>query len=115
MTVRWSAQDLQHYLRRGQPAPMAEAVFQAAVIRLAKQAGYLVHFTKDSRRSPEGYPDLTLAKAGQPLYVCELKREDGQVTPAQQAWLTALAGCTGVVSEVWRPSALEEICRKLRQ
>lgn len=113
--MRWSEDQYRAYVTRGQPAPVSEKVFQAAVIRLAKQCGYLVHFTKDSRRSPEGYPDLTLAKAGQPLYVCELKREDGQVTLAQQAWLTALGACTGVVAECWRPSMVEEICQRLRQ
>lgn len=114
MSLRWSEQDLQAYLRRDQPPVLLEATFQAAVIQLAKDCGWLCYFTKDSRKSPSGYPDLTLAKAGQPLYVCELKRADGQVTKAQQAWLDALARCSGVVAEVWRPSGLEEICQKLR-
>lgn len=112
--MRWSEQDLQHYLRRGQPAPISEEVFQAAVIRLAKQYGWLVYFTKDSRRSPSGYPDLTLAKVGQPLYTVELKTDTGIVSKAQAAWLEALGGCTGVVPEVWRPARLQEIVERLR-
>lgn len=50
--------------------------------------------------------------------VCGLVRaaptDTGQVTLAQQAWLNALAGCSGVVAEVWRPSALQDIAERLR-
>jgi hypothetical protein len=108
--------DFQRY-REGQmlqEPPVSEKVFQDAVVRLAKQHGWMAYHTWSSKRSPEGFPDLVLAKAGQPLYVCELKREDGQVTLAQQAWLAALGACTGVVAEIWRPKDLEEICRQLR-
>ena len=44
----------------------------------------------------------------------ELKTDAGQVTLAQQAWLEALAGCTVVVAETWRPAQLEAIIEKLR-
>jgi hypothetical protein len=114
VSLRLTEAEYAAYLRRGQPAPVSEAAFQAAVVRLAKQYGWLAYFTWSSKRSPEGYPDLTLAKAGQPLYLCELKREDGQVTPAQAAWLEALGQCTGVVAEIWRPAQLEEIVARLR-
>ena len=52
-----------------------------------------------------------------PVECCQcglIQTDAGQVTAAQAAWLTALAGCTGVVSAVWRPSALEAICATLR-
>lgn len=114
MTVRWSAQDLQEYLRRGKPAPVSEAAFMSAVVRLARQQHYLVYHTWSSKRSPEGFPDLICARAGSPLLAIEVKTDTGHVTPAQAAWLEALAGCTGVVSEVWRPSALDEIVQRLR-
>lgn len=116
MALRLTEQEYAALVRRAQPGPpvLAEAVFQAAVVQLAKDCGWLVYFTKDSRKSPSGYPDLTCAKAGQPLVIAELKTDTGQVTPAQAAWLEALAGCTGVVAEVWRPRDMEEIMQRLR-
>ena len=58
--VRWSETDYQAYLRRGQPAPIREQAFQAAVMQLAKQYGWMAYHTFDSRKSPSGYPDVTL-------------------------------------------------------
>ena len=89
----------------------------ATVRRIARDAGYTFQYhVFDSRRTVYGYPDLTLVHRdpGHPIFMCELKREDGQVTPAQAAWLEALGQCSGVVAEVWRPSMLEDICQKLR-
>ena len=116
MALRLSEAEYAALVRRSQDAPpvLGEAVFQAAVIQLAKDCGWLCYFTKDSRKSPSGYPDLTLAKVGQPLYTVELKTDVGIVSEAQAAWIQALAGSTGVVAEVWRPSMLEDICKKLR-
>lgn len=93
---------------------LSEAVFQAAVIELAKASGWMVWHAYSAKKSAAGYPDLTLARAGCPLICAELKTDTGQLTKAQQAWLAALAGSTGVVSAVWRPSMWEEICRELR-
>lgn len=114
MTLRWSEQDLEHYLRRGQPAPISEKAFMSAVVRLARQQEYLVYHTWSSKRSPEGFPDLICARAGSPLLAIETKTDTGQVTPAQAAWLEALGGCTGVVAEVWKPAQLQEIVERLR-
>ena len=96
------------------PIEASEAAFQAAVIRLAKEAGYLVYFTKDSRRSPSGFPDLALAKAGAPLILTELKTETGQVTPAQAAWIEALGQASSIEAHVWRPSEWSTIETRLR-
>ena len=117
--MRWSERDVEAYLRRDAgPAPVSEKAFMAAVIRLARQHQWLVYHTWSSKRSPEGFPDLVLAhpdhRRDTPLIVAELKREDGQCTPAQVAWLSALAGCTGVVAEVWRPAQLQDIVERLR-
>ena len=115
MSLRWTEQELDHYLRRGQPAPVSERAWQSAVVRLLRQYGYMTFYVHDSRRSPHGWPDVAAIKpTGGTLYLCELKTETGIVTPAQTAWLEALGGCTGVVSEVWRPSALGEIVQRLR-
>jgi hypothetical protein len=117
MSVRWSEQDLAQYIRRGQPAPVSEAAFMAAVVRIARQAGYtFAYHTYRSTRSPSGFPDLILCHTdpGQVCYAIETKTETGIVSQAQQAWLEALGQCRGVIAEVWRPSMLEEICTKLR-
>lgn len=115
--MRWTEQDVEQYLRRGQPAPVSEKAWQETVVRLLHQHGYAYcYHTWNSRRSPSGFPDLIAVHhlAGRPLLAIELKREDGQVTAAQAAWLDALAGCSGVVAEVWRPAALQEIAARLR-
>jgi hypothetical protein len=85
-----------------------------AVVRLAREQKYLVYHTQNSKRSPEGFPDLICARAGSPLLAIETKTDTGQVTPAQAAWLEALAGCTGVVAECWRPAQLQDIVERLR-
>jgi hypothetical protein len=119
VSIRWSEDEFALYMQhmgihRVQVQPVSEKAFQAAVIRLAKQHGWMAYHTWSSKRSPEGFPDLVLAKAGYPLYMVELKTDTGQVTPAQQAWLDALGGCTGVVAEVWRPADLDAIVTRLR-
>jgi hypothetical protein len=112
--MRWSEDDYARYLRRGQPAPVSEAAFMQAVVKLARQQQYLVYHTYTSKRSPEGFPDLICARAGSPLLAIETKTDTGQPTAAQAAWLEALGGCTGVVAEVWRPAQLQEIVGRLR-
>ena len=115
MSVRWTEQDLDAYLRRGQPAPLSEKAFMAAVVRLARQQQYMVYHTWSSKRSPEGFPDLICARTGTPLLAIECKTDMGQVTSPQHAWLAILAGCTGVVAEVWRPADMAHIVEVLRR
>lgn len=115
MSLRWSEEQLASYLRRGQPAPVSEGAWQAAVMRVLKGAGYMTYHTHDSRRSPSGWPDVAAIKpTGGILYLCELKTETGIVSQAQAAWLEALAGTRGVVAEVWKPSMVEDIAARLR-
>lgn len=95
-------------------ASMSEAEFQAAVIELAQQCGWMVaHFrpgrTADGWRTPVmadgvGFPDLVLAKPGRPLILAELKREDGKITTDQRRWLNTLTQCDGIACFLWRPS-----------
>lgn len=97
--------------------PLTEKAWQAAVMRLLKDAGYAyVYHTFDARRSPSGFPDIVAVHKtpGRELLCIELKTATGQVTQAQHAWLTALAECTGVVSAVWKPADLESIVQHLR-
>ena len=57
MGLRWSEQDLDAYLRRGQPAPISEAAWQA--VQWSRSHGRCTgrYHTHDSRRSPTGFPD----------------------------------------------------------
>ena len=119
MALRWSEEEYQRWVQMwtapGQMPSLTEAGWLAVVRTLAKQHGYLYYHTFDSRRSPSGFVDCVLAKAGSPLLMVELKTDAGQLTLAQQAWLEALAGCTGVVAEVWKPSMLDSIVAQLRR
>ena len=61
------------------------------------------YHTFDSRRSPGGFPDMTIV--GQRVIYRELKTAKGKVTDTQAGWLHAL-----VMAEqdacVWRPADL---------
>ena len=91
---------------------VSERAFQQAIVRLAKQHGWLVHTVHDSRRSPAGYPDVTLCR-GQALLVQELKVPGGVLTLAQHHWLEALQQVTHVEAGVWVPEDLDHIRRRL--
>jgi hypothetical protein len=115
MSLRFTEQEYAAYLRKGQPAPVSEKAWQDGVMRLLAAHGFMAYHAFDSRRSPHGWPDVAAIKpTGGILYLCELKTDTGQVTPAQAAWLEALGASTGVVAEVWRPSMLEDVVKRLR-
>lgn len=85
---------------------MTEDALLAAVRKLAKYRGWWTYHTHYSRGSEAGWPDLVLLDPrGHRCLFVELKREDGKVTPPQQAWLDALTAC-GYETGVWRPSDL---------
>ncbi len=81
---------------------MREQEFQVFVVTLAKQLGWYVYHTHDSRGSEAGFPDLTLVRGTQ-LVFAELKRESGRVTPAQRRVHVLFEGAGHLVC-VWRPS-----------
>jgi VRR-NUC domain len=86
--------------RRG--LPMSETDLQAAVVDLARQLGYLVYHTFDSRKSTKGFPDLVLVhKRSGNLLVAELKDATRKVTPEQDEWLRAFA--LRGAAFLWRP------------
>jgi hypothetical protein len=86
-------------------AQMSEAQFQAEIVKLARINGWLVYHPYDSRRSPEGYPDLTLAHPNGRLIFAEVKTTKGKTTAAQDAWLAVLGNLGRYVDAyVWRPS-----------
>jgi hypothetical protein len=86
---------------------VSEKALQLAIRRLAVRDNWLVHCTTDSRRSPPGYPDLTLLKpTGGLMLVLELKTDTGIVTLEQARWLDALGRVTRVHAQVVRPGDL---------
>lgn len=80
----------------------SEKAFQAAVERLARENGWMVYHTYDSRRSEPGFPDLTFCKNNQ-LFYAELKMPKGMVSQAQKKWIAAL-GEAGMDVYLWYPA-----------
>jgi hypothetical protein len=82
---------------------MSEDELQAQVVGFARDLGWLVYHTRDSRRSAPGFPDLVMVheRSGALLFA-ELKRDGKQPTPEQVRWLRALA--LRGAAFVWRPA-----------
>jgi hypothetical protein len=94
------------------PEPIAERgpsekEWQWRVVNFAEAHGWKYYHTYDSRRSPEGFPDLVLLRPGR-IVVAELKTDKGKVTAAQQEWLEAWQAA-GAEVYVWRPSMWAEV------
>jgi hypothetical protein len=83
-------------------ASISEDELQTNVTRLCKMLGLRYYHTHDSRRSPEGFPDLTIVK-GDALLFRELKNETRKPTPAQLQWLAGLSDVRRVSAGLWRP------------
>jgi len=98
---------------------ITERAFQTAVLRVAKSSGWAGYFTKDSRRSPSGFPDLVLVRpphADQPgtALFWELKSADGVLTLQQAHWLRLLSAVTQVEAGMYRPEAWDSMVARLR-
>lgn len=113
---------------------MTERQLQDAIVELARLLGWLVYHTHDSRHSAAGFPDLVLVR-GVRIVFAELKSANGELAPAQIAWLEAFervgdfidlghfskvdfptCGAPSVESLVWRPDdwtagRVEEVLR----
>jgi hypothetical protein len=93
---------------------MTEAQLQAAVIDLAHLLGWKVAHFRPARtargwRTPvsadgAGFPDLVLAKPGQPVIFAEVKPERGHLRPDQTDWLRTLDESAGCKAVLWRPA-----------
>jgi len=99
------------------PVPLVDSIsqkdFQEAVIREAERRNWLVFHPYSSRRSKEGYPDLTLARGNRVLCI-ELKTETGELSADQRSWLEVLSGVGGNVEyHCFRPSDWQTIVRLL--
>ena len=91
----------------------SEKSFQARVVQLAKLRGWRVRWTKDSRGSLGGEPDLRMVRP--PRYVlAELKSQHGRLSLEQAAEIALLERCPGVEMYVWRPSDWSSIQEVLR-
>jgi len=95
-----------------QVPPMTEKKFLQQVRDLASLCGWLTYHTYDSRRSPEGFPDLVLVR-GDRIIFAELKSEKGSVRPEQRMWLDALEKVCKVEVYLWRPHNWDEIVERL--
>jgi hypothetical protein len=91
---------------------MTHIRFLNRVVKFARENGWLAYFTHDSRRSPAGFPDLTLTRAGE-MILAELKIGDAPVTEAQQMWLDALQLVPGIETYVWRDDQMDLINARL--
>ncbi len=91
---------------------MTEKELSAQLVREAKNCGWLVARTWLSKFSPAGEPDLRMVRNGQ-MMIWELKGRLGKISPAQQAWLNALALVPGIDVRVVRPSDLDNAYQAL--
>jgi hypothetical protein len=80
-----------------------EGVLLARVRQCALANGFLFYHTYSSRKSDVGYVDCTIAKPGHPLYLWELKSQDGKLTMEQQRWQEFLSLTRGTHVAVYRP------------
>ena len=119
MTLRWSEEEFALYMQhlgihRPQVQPVTEKAFQAAVIRLAREHGWLCYHTHDSRRSLPGYPDLTLVHPTRHVALwSELKVPGGSLTLQQAHWLHALGQVRETAACVWTPEDMADIRMRL--
>ena len=93
-------------------APMTEKQLSQTIVDAARDCGWLVYRTFNSRYSPAGYPDLHLIRNGEQMFM-ELKSAKGKTTPKQDEWLAALKECPDVDVRVVYPSDLEDVYRLL--
>lgn len=91
---------------------MTEKQWEANVIQLATTLGWRHYHTHDSRRSPEGFPDLVLAHPRKGILYRELKVGDNKPTVAQVEWLLLLAAAGGDV-DVWYPKDIDRVRKEL--
>jgi hypothetical protein len=88
----------------------SEAAFQRQVLDLAAARGWHAYFTKNSKGSPAGFPDLVLVRDR--VIFAELKTLNGRVRPEQHKWLEALRSA-GAEVYLWRAAHAREIDRVL--
>jgi hypothetical protein len=118
--MRWTEDEYAGFLaaqqRPGtaQPVEEPEARFQARILRLARQHGWLCYHTRDSRGSAEGFPDLVMVRES--IIFAELKTRTGKLTAEQERWLTMLSTTQSRVEVYcWRPAQWAVIEHRLTE
>lgn len=105
--VRWPLPE--HIAKR-----MTERQFQTRVTTFATAIGWWVYHPYDSRRSREGWPDLTLIRGSRLLFL-ELKTQSGRIRPEQLDVITRLktAGQTALIVRPsdW-PAVVDELVKE---
>ena len=100
-------------------AHVTEREFAANVRMQAKVYGWMEHVVYDSRRSPEGWPDLFFVRQSEPdalvneAVAFECKTEKGKATPQQEHWLEMLSGVPGITAMLIRPSDIDKVVEVL--
>lgn len=88
---------------------MTENELKGHVLNIAREKGWMAYHAiqaKVRNAGDHGYPDLTLARDGEVVWI-ELKRQDGKLTYEQVVWSMALPSNNGAMHyEVIRPSDL---------
>lgn len=104
---------------------LTEAQFAQVVIQAARGWGWLVGYTRDSRKSEPGEPDLRMIRPPRVVWA-ELKREKGRLSrgrwnksgnrwlPGQDDWADLLRQCSGVEYYLLRPSDWERVVEILK-
>ena len=101
--------------------PLSERQFQAQVIELARRFDWMVFHPVTAQKKgvyatfqagDKGYPDLTLAKAGEGLLFAELKTDTGKLSAEQLRWAFEIQRAGGEW-HLWRPSDMDAIVRRL--
>jgi len=90
---------------------MTENDLKRHVLMLAYAQGWAVyHVPQATMRNGggKGYPDLTLARDGEALWV-ELKQEDGKLSPEQQGWRAALPHYHVIRPSDWDTGRVHEL------
>jgi hypothetical protein len=101
------------HMRTGAPIEAPESDLQARVRRLARESGWLVYHTRDSRGSDKGFPDLVLCRPGSLLFI-ELKSAAGKLSAEQATWIDLLRhSVPDVEAYLWRPADWPEIQQRL--
>ena len=101
---------------------ITEAQHQDRIIELARDLGWLVGSTKDSRGSEDGEPDLRMVHPvqGRAIVIeCKDQRgryrkareapKSGRLLPGQDDWAEAYKACPGVEYYLSRPSDWDEM------
>jgi hypothetical protein len=111
-----------HHARASENRAVDEQSFQAAVVEVARLAGWrAAHFraarTAHGWKVPvtadgQGWPDLVLLRPPRLAFV-ELKREGGKATVSQLEWLDVLPLLPQVETYLWRPSDGNELVETL--